>query len=558
MKNYRPVSGDGSAPVVLNPDSKSRFTTPGQKARTTAVQFYSRARIVYRSPNTSWRTLFGSNAALDTNGSRRQKALDDAETFQFELKCLGLYQRLTKNFAEILKKTEMLEATRTLSGAQTFLSPKSRILFQGGFTISHPDFDVLLRFRFNAPQFTDSRFMNGTQIELKPLPYHEQLRDYLRSHEKELWDWFASAQAKADYAEHLRIELLKTTYRLDPKIHAELYRALDEAKASLNLDIPVTLYQAQQSQNLNASLLHLPGEGHIIFCGSILALLNADEIKSVLGHELAHYHFWNCQGGDFQIADRLLQAIANDPRAGASHIQSARRFQLYTEIFCDRGSFCVSQDVQPVISSLVKIQTGLPQVSAASYLKQAEEIFSAAKVRTEELSHPEAFIRGRAVDLWAREHADTDGAISAMIEGVAVLDELDVVEQQNLTKATRILIEELLRPKWFQTPAVLGHASLFFEGFHPGNGTNDALLSDLKFNDPKLQEYLCYLLLDFVVADRELEELPLAAALELARRLEIETLFEKIALKELKVKAKELRKLKEQASVLLAKAEAEQ
>src|SRR3954463_14423260 len=102
-------------------------------------------------------------------------------------------------------------------------------------------------------------FMNGTQIELKPLPYHEQLRDYLRSHEKELWDWFASAQAKADYAEHLRIELLKTTYRLDPKIHAELYRALDEAKASLNLDIPVTLYQAQQSQNLNASLLHLPG-----------------------------------------------------------------------------------------------------------------------------------------------------------------------------------------------------------------------------------------------------------------------------------------------------------
>jgi predicted SprT family Zn-dependent metalloprotease len=400
--------------------------------------------------------------------------------------------------------------------------------------------------------------MNGTKRELKPLPYHERLRDYLHANEKELWDWFASAQAQADYAERLRLELLKTTYRLDPENHGELYRALDQAKARLNLDIPVTLYQAQHSQRLNASLLHLPGEGHIVFYGSILALLNAEEIQSVLGHELAHYHLWNCQEGDFQIADRLLQAIANDPRAGPSHVQTARRFQLYTEIFCDRGSFCVSEDQQPVISSLVKIQTGLPQVSATSYLKQAEEIFSASRVSTEELSHPEAFIRARAVDLWAREHAGTDAAISAMIEGVEVLDELDLVGQQNLTKATRILIEELLRPRWFQTPTVLGHARLFFEGFRPVQTREESLLNDLKFSDPKLQEYLCYLLLDFVVADRELEELPLAAAFELARRLEIETVFEKIAVKELKVKAKELRKLKEQASVLLAKAEAEQ
>src|SRR5205814_5452318 len=50
---------------------------------------------------------------------------------------------------------------------------------------------------------------------LEPLPYHIELRDYLKSEERELWNWFASAQAKADYTENLRLELLKSTYRLD-------------------------------------------------------------------------------------------------------------------------------------------------------------------------------------------------------------------------------------------------------------------------------------------------------------------------------------------------------
>src|SRR5215475_9464389 len=96
---------------------------------------------------------------------------------------------------------------------------------------------------------------------LEPLPYHLELRDYLKSHERELWNWFASAKAKADYTENLRLELLKSTYRLDTEGHPELHQALNEAKARLDLDIPVTLYQAQNSTHLNAILLYIPGQG---------------------------------------------------------------------------------------------------------------------------------------------------------------------------------------------------------------------------------------------------------------------------------------------------------
>src|SRR6266568_1718606 len=124
-------------------------------------------------------------------------------------------------------------------------------------------------------------------------------------------------------------------------------------------------------------------------------------------------------------------------------------------------------DPHPVVASLVKIQTGLSQVSAASYLKQAEEIFANGNVATEGVSHPEAFIRARALALWQEQRSDSTEQISAMIEGAATLEELDLIGQRRLTVATRRLLQCLLRPKWFQTPATLGHAKLFFDDFQP-------------------------------------------------------------------------------------------
>lgn len=102
---------------------------------------------------------------------------------------------------------------------------------------------------------------------LEPLPYHVEVRDFLKSREHELWRWFASAQAKADYTENLRLELLKSTYRLDAEGHPTLCEAVNEAKARLQLDIPVTLYQATGGAELNASLFFIPEEGTLSFPG---------------------------------------------------------------------------------------------------------------------------------------------------------------------------------------------------------------------------------------------------------------------------------------------------
>jgi len=397
--------------------------------------------------------------------------------------------------------------------------------------------------------------MSEQRINLTPTPYHRELVDYLRSQERELWDWFSSAQAKTEYTESLRLALLKTTYRLDADAHPDLVGSADEAKTALGLDFPLTLYQAQQSDQLNASLYYIPGEGHLVLSGPLLATLTPIELKSVLGHELAHYLLWQREGGVFLIADRILQALADDPRSAPPHEQSAQRYRLYTEIFADRGSLAVTNDLNSVVSGLVKVATGLHQVSGASYLKQADEIFAQSKVKTEGLSHPETFIRARALRFWAAHDPSAESLVTAMIEGEATLQHLDLLAQLRLTALTRKIITQLLAPKWFQSEPVLAHARLFFNDFKPVSSIEPGALNTLTFEDPKLREYFAYLLLDFVVADRELEDLPLAAAWEMACKLGIESAFEKLLANELKLKPRDLKRLKQDASETLKQAQ---
>ena len=131
---------------------------------------------------------------------------------------------------------------------------RTKTLFQNFLT----RFDCRYRFCFNSGRLQNAVCVTALEQHLEPLAYHLEVREYLKSRERELWNWFASARAKEDYVENLRLELLKSTYRLDPEGHPELYAGVNEAKQKLQLDIPVTLYQAQNSPQLNACLFFMP------------------------------------------------------------------------------------------------------------------------------------------------------------------------------------------------------------------------------------------------------------------------------------------------------------
>src|SRR5688572_16957577 len=115
---------------------------------------------------------------------------------------------------------------------------------------------------------------------LQPLPYQRELKEYLKTYERELWNWFSSSEARIDYTDKLRLDLLKATYRLDSVSHADIYRVADETKAQFGLAIPLTIYQSQHLAS-NATLYYIPGEAHVVFSGPLLSLLAPEEVKSV-------------------------------------------------------------------------------------------------------------------------------------------------------------------------------------------------------------------------------------------------------------------------------------
>ena len=376
---------------------------------------------------------------------------------------------------------------------------------------------------------------------LTPIPYHTELKDFLKKHEAEMWNWFASAEAQASYATELRLDLLKSTYRLSVESHAGVYEQAEAAKCALGLDIPITIYQSQQSVGLNASIFYLPGEGHVVLSGHVVQLLKEDELLSVLAHEFAHYHLWQRENGEFHIMDRLVRTLAQSPRSTPSHHYTAKNAQLYTEIYCDRGSWMATRDIASMIRGLVKLQTGMSEIDAESYLKQSEEVLQHKPGASEGTSHPEAYIRAQALSLWVKDADAAEAPIAEMIEGAKGIDELDMLAQLRLCATTRLFINELLQPEWFRTSSVFAHARLFFEDFavQPVMPANHASICP----HPKTQEYLGYVLLDFSVMDPDLEDEPLKQAIRVARNWGFEESFAKLAQKELKIKTRDWEKL---------------
>lgn len=393
-------------------------------------------------------------------------------------------------------------------------------------------------------------------LPVAPLPYHVELVRHLQEREAELWRWFSADRLRAEQGEAVRLELLKSTYRLDPDAHPTLHAAAREVAAKLGLAAPLSLYQAQGGDGLNASLAYLPGEAHLVLHGPVADRLTPLELRAVLGHELSHFLLLDGWPA-FRVASQLLQAMVADEAAAPVHATTARRFGLYTEVYCDRGAHLACGDLAAAVSALVKIETGIGEVSAESYLRQADEIFGKDRPRTDGVTHPESFVRARAMRVWAEAPERAAAELRSVIEGRTSLAELDLLDQVAVASLTRRVILAMLRPAWLQTDPLLAHARLFFDDFEPGDAPDPSLAADLAAGDEKLLDYACYVLLDFAAADRELEDAPIAAAYLLAEALGLGDRFGKLAAKELGLKKKQLEALDAGAAEMVARAAAE-
>lgn len=353
---------------------------------------------------------------------------------------------------------------------------------------------------------------------LGPLSYHRKVVAHLRQSEAEVWSWAASQAARDEHYEAMRKSMLRETYRLDAGAHPQIHQACQSAMDALGLSAPATLYQAADT-GMNAALCYVPNEIHVVFYGPILERMAPTELTALMGHELGHYLLWSTEGSDMHVASRILDHAIVYSHAAPSHLETARLFSLHTEIYADRCAAIAGNGASAAIATLVKTMTGMPQVDADSYLRQAAEIEDGSAA-SQGHSHPEATLRAQAVDKWWRGDADLDGWIDARILGPLSMATLDLTRQSRLVAITRGFFAWLLTNEALRSEAVIAQVKSFFPDWVPGEPplTADELATERP--DDSLKSYLIALACDLAMADPDLRDDMLTAAAAVARRID--------------------------------------
>lgn len=382
---------------------------------------------------------------------------------------------------------------------------------------------------------------------LQPLPYHRNLVEYLRANEPEVWRWASSLEAQEQHSQEVRTQLLRQTYRLTREGHANVYAICDRATQRLGIDAPVTLYQGGDGP-MNAMLYFLLGEPHIVLTGPVLERLGEDELAALFGHELAHYLLWSRDGGQYYTADRILNHTLADPGASRSQAQTSRLLSLYTEVYADRGAAVAAESALPAISTLVKVQTGLPSVDPLGYLKQAAELIALDGSVSAGHSHPETYLRAQALQMWSDAPEAVEPWLEKRIEGALQFDQLDLLGQRRLTALTRRFMARFLAPEWLRSERVLIQARSYFPDWRSDEPTLEPAELASTAIDDATREYLGCVLLDLALADVDLRDEALVEALRFARGFESEASLIKLLRKEAGLTKREVDKLSRRAA----------
>jgi hypothetical protein len=376
-----------------------------------------------------------------------------------------------------------------------------------------------------------------------PLEYHAAVVAHLRAGEPASWSAVAAAASPDTAAVHA--DLTRNAYRLDPDGHPRVRDAAGRAAKALGVDRPVTAFQLEGGGPANAALVTLPGAVTVVFGGPLLELVDDDELAAVFGHELAHHVLWSLADAQYFVADRLLDTLAADASSPPAYAETARRYALATELYADRGALIACGDLHTAVSALVKVATGLREVDAAAYLRQAEGADPAAGSRG--LGHPETVLRAWALARWQESAAAGDHAASTLLTPSLDLDSLDLIDRVELARVTRALLDDVLADSWWRTEAVVAQARQYFPELDPlpagaggapapvwGTPAAGAARVVPPAATPNTRRYLGYVLLDLVAADPDLDdEEAVRRALTLAHRVGLGAELDAVARAEL-------------------------
>ncbi|KGF73425.1 peptidase M48 [Neosynechococcus sphagnicola sy1] len=214
--------------------------------------------------------------------------------------------------------------------------------------------------------------------------------------------------------DHLAASILISEQQL-PQYHQLL---LDACRI---LDIEPPQLYLRQHPVPNAYTLAIRGkQPFIVLHTSLVDLLTPEEVQAVIAHELGHL---KCDHGVYLTLANLIVLTAGQLPILGTFLAQGLQMQMLSwlrcaEFTCDRAALLVTQNPRIVMSVLMKLAGGSPQLAHQlnldAFIAQARayedasstEIGEALKqAQTVNLTHPVPVLRASEIDRWASTQA---------------------------------------------------------------------------------------------------------------------------------------------------------
>jgi hypothetical protein len=206
---------------------------------------------------------------------------------------------------------------------------------------------------------------------------------------------------------------LSMAVRTSPRQFAQLHGILQEAAAVLDLDQVPEMY-VRQGLGLNAMTIGIQ-QPIIVLSADLIDLLDPEELRFVVGHELGHAMSGHSLYKTIAWAVVALGSLLSSVPLGAVGLHTVQlafaEWSRKAELSCDRAGLLVTQDRDACLRALMKLAGGthLEAMNIDEFLAQAAEFSQAGDVRdsiirialTRDQSHPLLVIRVAELDRWA-------------------------------------------------------------------------------------------------------------------------------------------------------------
>lgn len=247
--------------------------------------------------------------------------------------------------------------------------------------------------------------------------YAEQLRELLGKLDP----------IQAPKGERVRRQLMTRSLLLSEGMSPKAYSAARDCAGTFGIDTAVEIYQAAGSEN---AAMHFCSDPVLLeIQGRLLALLDDEGLRGVMGHELGHFLAHGATNPESAVS-LAARHILYAETAPDSWVEVSRRLSMSAELTADRFGLLASGSLDGALRLSMVAVTGLPSSElnwdTKAYLEQSKALIDYMRKEGETAqgtSHPEHGLRAWAQ--WLFSETDLYRELTGQGSGTRKIEDVD-------------------------------------------------------------------------------------------------------------------------------------